>query len=377
MFKRLGWLACAFTYVAAIGSAQLDQRVRPDITAQDANRLEEIVSKDPENLEAREQLLRYYFYNAQGLAGPYGAQPERLRHIQWLIEHHPEADLTGSVEAMILPGGPDSAATRAFERVRDLWKQQAANRSNDPRVLGNAGTFFESGDRELAADLLQQAAQKDADDARWSSRLADLYTKAMLDYGKSPADPKSEALAKKARAELEKSTDARLTGEAGRILAERAARFLPDSALLEDYNIFTEQLLVKAQAVDPDNPAWSATLKKFYERPTAAKGEITASGSTAMRLRVDGTAQAANLTWQTRPIYPARARQAKISGVVKFDAIIGTDGTVNQVRVISGHPLLAPAATDAVKQWRYRPAIVNNAPVEVATEIEVDVTKSE
>lgn len=378
MRKRCEFLAyIAISAVAAPAAwSQFDQQyARPNITAEDASRLEEAVAKDPENLDARARLLRYYFYNNEGLAGPYGTQSARLKHIQWLIEHHPESDLTASLEATMLPGGPDSAATQEFERIRDLWKQQVAGHGDDPKVLGNAGTFLESTDRELAADLLQRATSGDTQDARWPARLADLYAKAMLDSAKPGS--KSKALAKKARAELQNSNNAKLVGEAGRILAMRASQLLPDTAVLEDYNLFTEQLLVKAQALDPEELTWSATLKKFCEHPAAAKGEITASGSTAMRLRVGANVQAANLVWQTPPVYPPLAKQAKISGTVRLEAIIGCGGTVDNLRVISGHPLLLPAALEAVKQWRYRPTLVNGAPVEVVTGIDVNFSLSE
>jgi periplasmic protein TonB len=71
------------------------------------------------------------------------------------------------------------------------------------------------------------------------------------------------------------------------------------------------------------------------------------------------------------PVYPALAKQARIQGEVRLGAIIGKDGTIQQLRVISGHPLLVPAALEAVKQWRYAPTHLNGEPVEVQTEIDV------
>ena len=74
------------------------------------------------------------------------------------------------------------------------------------------------------------------------------------------------------------------------------------------------------------------------------------------------------------PVYPALARQARIQGSVVLHAIIDKDGKVAQLEVISGHPLLVQSALDAVKQWRYKPTLLNGDPVEVDTTITVTFT---
>ena len=74
---------------------------------------------------------------------------------------------------------------------------------------------------------------------------------------------------------------------------------------------------------------------------------------------------------RVEPTYPALAQQARIQGVVVLAAIIGKDGSVQHLQVTSGHPLLAPAAIAAVKQWRYKPYLLNGEPVEVETTIMV------
>ena len=93
-----------------------------------------------------------------------------------------------------------------------------------------------------------------------------------------------------------------------------------------------------------------------------------------MRIRVTGRVQAANLIRQVPPEYPPLARQARIQGTVSLNAIIGKDGTVTNLQLVSGHPLLVQAALDAVKQWVYRPMLLNGEPVEVATDVQVNFT---
>lgn len=92
------------------------------------------------------------------------------------------------------------------------------------------------------------------------------------------------------------------------------------------------------------------------------------------RLRVGGNVQAVNLINKVTPAYPPLAKQARIQGTVSFAAVIGTDGAIKDLTLISGHPLLIPAATDAVKQWVYKPTLLNGQPVEVETQIDVNFT---
>ena len=77
--------------------------------------------------------------------------------------------------------------------------------------------------------------------------------------------------------------------------------------------------------------------------------------------------QQAKLIRQPKPVYPPLAKQARISGVVHLTAVIAKDGTIQDLKVISGHPLLVQAAMEAVKQWVYQPTLLNGEPVEVVT----------
>ncbi|MCL4524023.1 MAG: energy transducer TonB [Acidobacteria bacterium] len=92
---------------------------------------------------------------------------------------------------------------------------------------------------------------------------------------------------------------------------------------------------------------------------------------TPQRIRQGGNVQQARLINMVRPVYPPLARQARISGTVRLHAIIAKDGTVIQLEVVNGHPLLVQAALDAVRQWRYQPTLLNNEPVEVDTTVDV------
>jgi protein TonB len=95
---------------------------------------------------------------------------------------------------------------------------------------------------------------------------------------------------------------------------------------------------------------------------------------TPQRIRVGGNVQAANLINQVKPNYPPLAKQARIQGTVELSAVIGKDGRVQDLKVVRGHPLLVQAALDAVKNWIYRPTMLNGEPVEVSTTIDVNFT---
>jgi len=96
--------------------------------------------------------------------------------------------------------------------------------------------------------------------------------------------------------------------------------------------------------------------------------------ATPQRVRVSHGVSEGLLVHQVRPVYPPLARSARIQGSVVLQAVIGKDGAIQNLRLVSGHPMLAPAAIDAVKQWKYKPYFLNGEPVEVDTQITVNFT---
>jgi protein TonB len=93
--------------------------------------------------------------------------------------------------------------------------------------------------------------------------------------------------------------------------------------------------------------------------------------ATPQRVRVSQGVSQGLLIRKVQPPYPPLARQARIQGNVVLQAEISKDGTIQNLRLISGHPMLAPSAIEAVKQWRYKPYFLNGEPVEVETQITV------
>ena len=89
-------------------------------------------------------------------------------------------------------------------------------------------------------------------------------------------------------------------------------------------------------------------------------------------IRVGANVQQANLVSQEKPVYPPLAKAARVQGTVRFDATIGPDGTVQNLHVIEGPPLLVQAAMEAVQKWVYKPTLLNQKPVEVDAPITVN-----
>src|SRR5271166_6137808 len=93
--------------------------------------------------------------------------------------------------------------------------------------------------------------------------------------------------------------------------------------------------------------------------------------ATPQRIRVSqGVSQGLRIK-MVSPNYPQLAKQARIQGQVVLQAEISKDGTIQNLQLISGHPMLAPAAIEAVKQWRYKPYLLNGEPVAVETQVDV------
>ena len=116
---------------------------------------------------------------------------------------------------------------------------------------------------------------------------------------------------------------------------------------------------------DVPNSVISSVMKIAPAMPKAvAPAKVRVSSGVAQGL----------LIHETKPVYPPLAMQARIQGTVLLQAVVAKDGTVQDLRVVSGHPLLVKAAMEAVKLWRYKPYRLNDQPVEVDTEIIVNFT---
>jgi protein TonB len=127
---------------------------------------------------------------------------------------------------------------------------------------------------------------------------------------------------------------------------------------------FTGERFGSAPPPPPPAPPAEQKVQRAAEKPSAP-------------IRVGGDVQAAKIINRAIPVYPPLAKAARISGTVRLIGIISKDGKIQQLQVVSGHPLLVAAALEAVKRWLYQPTLLNGEPVEVVAPIDVHFNLSQ
>jgi len=108
--------------------------------------------------------------------------------------------------------------------------------------------------------------------------------------------------------------------------------------------------------------------------PPPPAGAAASSGTPPKRVYISAGTAVGFLIYKATPVYPVDAKAAHVQGTVVLKAVIGTDGTVKELTVVSGPDMLQQAALDAVRQWRYKPYLLNGEPVEVRTTINIIFT---
>jgi len=158
---------------------------------------------------------------------------------------------------------------------------------------------------------------------------------------------------------------------------KRTVHFMRDTILRAPTRIPPTVSMLNESELPPELPA-NPFLSEFSgvnlvdAQPDSTHAPAPPKPSSELpRVKLGGDVQAAKILSRIQPIYPVLALQAGIQGEVILHAIIGKEGRVSELEVISGHPLLARAALEAVKQWRYQPTMLNREPVEVDTTITV------
>ena len=311
--------------------------------------LEAVLARDPDNFDAHYALMFHY----RGTGG----ETEMRKHAWWIIEKHPERR-----EAMMATSTLAHLASEGDKtRLRELWQRHAAEQSRNPEVVGNVGQAMHGFGRIYDAEEYFRRARQLAPQAQLHTmRLAVLYSGAFL-----PGRPAGEwaQFVPKATAELESTPDATLVGSVGEML-------------IRPYNLeslkMAEKFLQRAIALDGGNERWRRSLAQLKTVQEMKPGEAVAQ--TPGRIRAGSVLGQNQLLKHVRPVYPPMAKQARIQGTVRLSAVIAKDGTVRDLTVVSGHPLLIPAAMEAARQWVYQPAMLSGEPVEVKTPIDVNFT---
>lgn len=158
-----------------------------------------------------------------------------------------------------------------------------------------------------------------------------------------------------------------------------APRLLDHGILIQPPRIPTRVTVFDERPLPPEGPvsegpitaAPGLDLLSAAPAPVDRVSRLATPPSAPQRVLMPSTIEAAKLISRIQPVYPPLALQARIQGNVVLHAIISKEGGVSELQVLSGHPLLVNAALDAVRQWRYRPTLLNGQAVEVETTITV------
>jgi TonB family protein len=143
------------------------------------------------------------------------------------------------------------------------------------------------------------------------------------------------------------------------------------AALFREYTVGTDANVARALIMEPGHVGQNVTVQ--------ATGKAAAAPTANTKpIRVGGNAAESNLIRKVQPVYPASAKAAGVQGTVMIEAVILKDGTPSELTVLSSpSDDLSESALDAVRQWRYRPTLLNGQPVEVITDIRISYTLSQ
>jgi TonB family protein len=150
-----------------------------------------------------------------------------------------------------------------------------------------------------------------------------------------------------------------------------------DSAWFKSYDK-TKELAVAAKAAGDKAAADAIAGKAAAEAvATRAKADAAAARAKALKVavRVGGRVKTPDKIKDVKPVYPAIAQSAHVTGVVTIEATIGSDGKVVDAKVVRSIPMLDQAALDAVRQWEYTPTLLNGEPVPVMVTVTINFTQ--
>jgi beta-lactamase regulating signal transducer with metallopeptidase domain len=329
------------------------------MTPEDAARLE----STPEDLDAQVKLTSYYQLKRE--EEPY------TQHLLWIIQNHPDSEDLTAVEYGFRRGQMLSAENHA--KILAAFEDAMAAHPTNPVIEYNAVRFIIGTDALRALDMLHALESSDPSNRdKYKQDIGTIYIAAELN-DIAPSSQINNVLISNEngtllRSQLESSRDANLLANTGRMLIELNR---PSHNNPVQFNRGIE-LIQQAIAVDPGNKEWADQLQEAKDAPARQANEESMNQAGIPQpgtVRIDGKLTQADLISKTDPVYPPLALQARISGTVKFIATVGTDGKVEKLQLVSGHPLMVKAAKDAVLNYVYHPATVDGKPVPFETEV--------
>ena len=317
------------------------------LSIQKAKKREDGIAKENNPVQSRTQLLAW----AASQSSP-DARQLRTRQILALARDYPDAAVLADGLAMIDPS--DSAN---YSKGRDLWLTALAAHPEHFFILQNATNYLRLADPEASEKALAPAVPKNGLAAVW---LGEVWALAAL--GVTAIDASNSATAAlssvpespfaiHARAALIQSSDVRVS--------------LAGLSVLRNAGSSLFRLgIVPTGATDLCNQLLAAIQQKYP--PLGVSCDFIPTHA------VGADVQPPKLTNHVDPEYPEEARAAGSTGTVYFEGIVGADGTLRSLGMLSGPLVFHDAARKAVLKWRFRPALVNGVPAPMRAQIEVN-----
>jgi tetratricopeptide (TPR) repeat protein len=222
------------------------------------------LEKQPENVDLRSSLIREYFRLSR--PDP-GAEKVRLGHVLWMVTHRPEASVMGESVVTVSRPGQD------YEAVKKVWLVQVNKPGVTPPVLANAAKFFRPMEPTRSIELLAKARALEPKNQMWTFMLGEMYAFQIvgvtalnqngLPIGVDPSKTDSHQ-AEQIKRVLLASKDAELVGAVASALQGRGAIAASMMGRQAEIAALAEELLKRAQSLDPRNPKWHGMLAQFY-----------------------------------------------------------------------------------------------------------------
>ncbi len=355
---------------------------QPRLTLDQIAGLESAVRANPADRASRMRLLQHYLAAAQG-------HPDRVAHVLYWVEQFP-ADPTSSNPLFLVTPGQNA---NGHEAVRQAWARAIAANPTQSKVLLNAARFLQVDHPEEAERLLADAVGRAPDDRLLATNLGFHYALNLIGLvnGGGLARPDSShtrALRDQARASLEASRHPIVLGAAGVALPNLFPVTPAAREQKGDRSVFelAARLMARAGELAPDEAALRGPMPLVEEYRAFQTQQqvgtilfrepapVMSRPAVPDRIRVGGNVMAGKLIHKPEPAYPGLARESRIEGTVRLTLILAKDGTVEALQLISGHPILVPAAVEAARQYRYQPTLLNGQPVSVVTQVDVNFT---
>jgi hypothetical protein len=298
---RIALVVAATTLSGVTARAQTQQEAAQfardgrTLSPQQVSDLEDGLKANPDDLDARTRLLGYYFSSSLRIAGADATRGARRRHILWIIEHHPEAEVTRLSEMTIDPAGHALADPDAYNEARQLWLRQVDLHKSNAQVLVHAARFFRLSDKAISLSSLKKAFQLTPNNEEVASELG--YTYAItalgitminnngLPVGADPAQAASQ-IAKTAIDELRASPNPVVIAVAGNILFRYGAMIQAVIKGAINQDALAEELLLRSEALDPGSPGPPRSLSELYSLRMMRAGVTNEDRTTLARKRL-------------------------------------------------------------------------------------------